>query len=764
MKLLLHTDSPSLYSGLGRCGRELAKRFYSKIHLNNENKEEHDFEIYYAAWHYLSTRHEFPYFIYPLQKGAPNEDKQLKDILFDCNPDVILSVGDIWNFYPIYQIIREYKETHLQAKWVVWLTIDGEHLHPTWKQILDYADDINVFSCFAQNEIFKFSGIRTNIIYPGVDNNVFRSIDTKVTQNTLPFKLENTFLVVNINQNTDRKNIPITLEAFKDFAQDKEDVFLLLVTDPRDPFGYDLWDFVKMFNLNKKAAITKEAGPLHGMSDAQLNLIYNLASVSINTSIGEGLSLPTLEAMSVGTPVMATDYAAISELLNQGGGIKLKVAGYLYGFNGIKRALVSKDNIVENLNVLYDDFKSDKKIHNYISEKSKKFTKGLTWDKTAEFLMQRINYALEKKTFNFVHEKIKVKNINPLIVIPSWGTNCGIAEYTKALFDAVRAKGQQAVVFGSYNYNEIPKIVEEGHYNVVNIQHEFSFFKEKEILGNLLKQLNSMKVKTILTLHSFVPGMVSYNKLLLTHVDDLIVHTEIFKERLGRYFSEDKVGFIPKICNIEVMPMGCGKKHEFNIERIKETKKNLKIDNRFPIIGSFGFLRDQKGFKEFLLGIKMLEKEYPDILALLVCPKHEFGSATYDDAFFNFIERHELSNRVLIIREYLTEEKLLDVLQCADLFVLNYQDAPLGGGVSAAVKTLFRVQRPIIVNDGIAFCDLKNEVLKINSAELNHLVDSVRRVLNDKTLSNQLISAANIYIEKNNWDIVAQKHLDLYAR
>ena len=515
MKVLIHTDSPLVYSGLGRCGRELAKRLYNKTHLNNL-KEEHDFEVTYAAWHYRGKRHELPYFIYPLQKGSENENKQLASILLDSNPDILISIGDIWNFHQIHQLIREYKEKNKKFKWILWLTIDGEHLHPSWKSLLDYADDINVFSQFGQQEILKFSGIKANVIYPGVDKNVFKPITHNIKDSSLPFDIEKSFLVININQNTDRKNIPLTLEAFRDFTKDKEDPFLMLITDPEDSCGYDLWDFVKMFDLNKKVAITKEAGPSKGMTDTKLNLIYNLAAVSINTSIGEGLSMPTLEAMAVGTPVMATDYASVPELLNQGGGIKLKVAGYMYGFNGIRRALVSKQDIVDNLNMLYQDFKSDKKIYNYISEKSKKFTDVLTWDRTANLFMQCIDRVSNKKEFNFIHEKVKIKDINPLIVIPSFGTHCGIAEYTNSLVNAIRNKGKTITTFGSYEYSQIPEIVEQGKYNIIHIEHEHSFFKNKDVLAKLLEKLNAMKVKTILTMHSLAVGLSSYNEILFS--------------------------------------------------------------------------------------------------------------------------------------------------------------------------------------------------------------------------------------------------------
>lgn len=764
MKILIHTDSPLLYSGLARCGKELAKRFYEKTHIDEETKQEvKTYDIAYAGWHYCNTSHTLPYFLYPLDKSSSKENDQFKHILEDARPDIILSIGDIWNFTTIEDAIRSYKEINQTAKWVLWLTVDGEHLHPSWHSILNLADDINVFSYFAKQEIYKYSSIQTNVVYPGVDKNIFFTTTPNVRENTLPIQLNNTFLVININQNTDRKNIPLTLEAFKNFAVDKDDVFLLLVTDPNDPFGFDLWDFVKLFDIRKKVAITREAGPLKGMSDQQLNLIYNLASVSVNTSIGEGLSLPTLEAMAVGIPVLTTNYAATTELIHQGGGILLKVAGYLYGFNGIKRALVSHEDLTEQLNILYNDFKTTKVIRNGISERSKIFTNNLTWDNTALALMRRFDHMATKKQFNFIREHIKIKDINPLLVIPSWGTHCGIAEYTKSLFDAIRLKGQHVVVYSSYEYDELPKIVQDGNYNIIHIQHEFSFFKDKQQLNKLLEQLRLLKVKIIVTMHSFVPGMISYNELILSQVDKVIVHCDVFKKKIIERFNDGNIAFTPETNNVEVISMGCGNLHSFEQQRILETKRNLNITQNSPIIGSFGFLRDQKGFQEYLLAVKVLRKQYPNILALLVCPKHEFGSKVYDETFFNFIERQDLQNNVLLIREYLPENKLLDVLQCADLFVLNYHDSPTGGGISAAVKTLFRVQRPIIVNDTLAFFDLKDEVFKINSINPDVLAKAIKDVLCNKELQQNLVASANHYIELNNWDNIAQRHLDLYT-
>ena len=766
-RILIHTDTPCLYSGLARCGRELAKRFFDATEdINNEKVKK--FEIAYAGWHHQSKRHEFPYFIYPLGKSAKHEQDEFREILKDFKPDIILSIGDIWNFIKITDVVREYKETH-QLKWLLWLTIDGENLHPSWKNIANFVDEIFVFSEFGRKEIKNLVGFDVKSVYPGVDKSVFRktNFDFKVKEGELPFKLKDTFIVLNINQNTDRKNIPITIEAFSEFAKNKEDVFLLLVTDPDDPYGFDLWNLIEKFGLRKKAAITKESGPRKGMTDQKLNLIYNVASVSVNSAIGEGLSLPTLEAMAVGLPVLATDYAAIPELIDQAGGYKIDIAAYIYGFNGIKRAIVSKEDIVKKLDILYNDFKTDKKISSAIETKSRAFTDLLSWDNTAKFFIDNIESIMKKKSeeLSFLKTHIKIKEINPIMVIPSWGKNCGIAEYTKSLLSATRDLNQSFLVFPSYNYQEIPNLIKTANYNLAHIQHEFSFFKNRTEFEQLLKNLNDLKVKIILTMHSLVPGFASINELILTHVDSVIVHCKEFKQILETQFNERRSFSLRDICNIEVIEMGCGDLFAIDKNRIIETKKNLGLIDKYPVIGSFGFLREQKGYQDLLLAIKELKKQYKDILLLLVAPLHEFGSKAYDESFYNFIVKHDLKDNVLLIREYLDEEKLLSVLQCVDAFVLNYVDSPYGGGISAAIKTLFRVQKPILVREGIAFADLTSgEVLKIRDANLNSLIDATKTLINDKELGSALVKNANDFVLRNNWKVVAQKHLDLYNK
>jgi len=68
--------------------------------------------------------------------------------------------------------------------------------------------------------------------------------------------------------------------------------------------------------------------------------------------------------------------------------------------------------------------------------------------------------------------------------------------------------------------------------------------------------------------------------------------------------------------------------------------EKLNIEHRYPIIGSFGFLREQKGFDDLLSAVKLMKSKYSKILFYLYSPLHEFGSKQYDESFLQWIRKN----------------------------------------------------------------------------------------------------------------------------
>ena len=744
-RLLIITDSPTLTTGLSRICKEVSLALYK------------DFDLYVAGWHQQPVRHNFPFFIYPLIKDISAEsENQLKHIIADCSPDIVLCIGDIWDFLPASRVFAQCREVNENFKSMLWVTVDGEWTELGWKEIIRQFDSVVSMSKFGMKEYAQLSvRLEEKFLYPGVDANMFKPLNLKLNVQEHKLDINNTFTILNIGQNCDRKNIPATIEAFAEFQKDKKDVFLFLATNPDAPTGHNLWAIIKRNKLTKNVSIVKDVNPIGGIADSRINLLYNMCKINVNSSIGEGLGLPIIEGMSAGCVPVATNYSSMPELIPDKR-LLVNVSEFLYGAYGVIRAVISKKDLCEKFNLLYYDWKkykdeSDKSnsIYFTLKEACIKSAKDFDWTKTFEYLKKEIYNTLLKndKKRNFVKSNIKIDDLKMLMVIPSWQKNCGIAEYTKQLGKYIEDKNVKVTIYPSNNLKDLLQHLNK--FNCVYIQHEYSFFQNRNELEEFLDKAREANVKTVILMHTFAP-FYPYLNMVIDKASAVIFHNETFK----KYAMKQR----PDANNIHVVPMGCFSKM---IEDNSEVKKSLSIQNRNPIIGSFGFLRDQKGYDELVLSIKEMRNKYPDILCMIIAPPHEFGSKSYDENFFRFIEDEGMQNNVLIIREYLDDDKLLKTLNACGLFVLNYKDNPSMGGNSAACKTLLRLCKPIIAPNSIAFTDMNEGIFKVNGLNKSLIIESIESLLNNEELCTKISNDAQAFLDKSEWSKVAEKHIEI---
>lgn len=735
-KLLVLTDTPTITTGLGRICNEVSKRLYDK------------YDLAVAGWHHRPLRYNLPYHVYPLVKNG--DTNSINTIIYDFKPDILLAIGDIWDFSHLIGVQQGYRDNvNNNFKSILWVTVDGEWINPHWGDIVRSFDNIVSFSKFGLNEIKKYSKRKFEYVYPGVDTKVFHPYDENHKWDVASLDIDKTFVGSIIGQNHDRKNIPMALDIFSEFAEDKNDVFLFLATNPTSQFGNNIFTVIKNNNLASKVAVVKNVNYFDGVRDDQINLLYNMSTFILNTSIGEGLGLPLLEAQAANCVPISTNYAAGAEIVADRGKL-IDIAAKVYGEYDVKRGIIDPKSLRKVLEELYADWKNNKVAIKEFNKKGLEFTASTTWESTADSLDKIINETFNVKEKSFVKEKINIKDdLNILQVIPSWGKNCGIAEYTKELSTELEAKGNKVSIFPSNDHTALLKIVTENKYNVVVFQHEYCFWQDRFILEELLINLRKLNVKSVVEMHSYSP-MTTYNNILLEHADEVILHCDSFKNQLTNSKDCD---------NVSAIHLSCKDRIDIDVENIKNKIGLLKSD---LIVGSFGFLRDQKGYQEVMLAVKELNSQYPNIKMLLVCPKHEFGSLTYDNNFSKYIEDIGISDKVILIRDYLKEKELLEVLSCADIFVLNYKESPAGGGNSAAIKTLLRVGKPIVTSDTFYFADMDKEILKIAKPTVANIAKAIKDVYENKDMTDNLIKEADLFLKNNSWDRLIEKHLEVY--
>lgn len=117
-------------------------------------------------------------------------------------------------------------------------------------------------------------------------------------------------IVAMASADTPMKGIATLLEAFAKLRTER-DVQLLLVSKPRRG-GHTM-------RLVERLSITDSVRFVSGLSDTELAEVIGSAEVACVPSLYEGFSLPTVEAMACGTPLVVSRAGALPEVVGVGG-------------------------------------------------------------------------------------------------------------------------------------------------------------------------------------------------------------------------------------------------------------------------------------------------------------------------------------------------------------------------------------------------------------------------------------------------------------
>jgi glycosyltransferase involved in cell wall biosynthesis len=195
------------------------------------------------------------------------------------------------------------------------------------------------------------------------------------------------FIVGSVGKNCTRKQYPRMIDAFAEFAKNKDDVMLLLkVGDPfnRNGQGYDLWEYLQRYGLDKKNQIgflDQESNLLAGTAHSDLAALYNLFDVHCLTTSGEGFGIPTMESQACGTPNIIADNTTAPELVRNHGWL-VPCDDYVMGERNAKRDLINIEKLTEAFQDAYDHPKKIKRFGN----ESFRYSKEFAWKGIAEKL------------------------------------------------------------------------------------------------------------------------------------------------------------------------------------------------------------------------------------------------------------------------------------------------------------------------------------------------------------------------------------------
>ena len=291
MKVLTFSACPYLMTKLGRIHRDIL----SYLHDN-------DVEVVTSAWDV-----DFSWFtpnedntldfekgdvciskIYPINKlDMGSTGSTLYDIIQHHKPDVILSIGNEREVAAV-QALRGVMDEKIP--WVNLLTIDSLPINPRFQEVVENGEFIGVINNKdAFNELVKINSEIEYIEY-GADDAFCKNKER-----------ESDKLKVIINAKNSTANNLASLIMAVNKANDDIPIEGMLYTNYEDQGEYDLDNLLAQYDVNDCISMPESfVGLNDGLSDEELNDLYNEYDVIVDVSVRSATALTLLEGISSG--------------------------------------------------------------------------------------------------------------------------------------------------------------------------------------------------------------------------------------------------------------------------------------------------------------------------------------------------------------------------------------------------------------------------------------------------------------------------------
>lgn len=314
------------------------------------------------------------------QRLAEYGSYTIDKIVEDEKPDIIVGIEDVWAF------------DWVGKKWfenipvVIWTTLDST---PILQQAFDLAPKVDKFLVWASfaEEAMKKQGVNNvETVHGAIDLSSFKPLSNKEELKD-KFGLRDNFVVGFVFKNQLRKSVPNLLEGFKLFQKEHRDAKLLLHTDwvvadntwdipryikeknidPRsilatyiceDCKNYDLKNYsgenIKCNCCGSEKLVTKSN--MFGVSEDELNEIYNIMDVYCHPFTSGGQELPIQEAKAAGLVTLVTEYSCGTDnCYPHQGGLPLSWVEYREPFTQFIKATTLPESIYQQLNKVYNE-------------------------------------------------------------------------------------------------------------------------------------------------------------------------------------------------------------------------------------------------------------------------------------------------------------------------------------------------------------------------------------------------------------------------
>lgn len=197
---------------------------------------------------------------------------------------------------------------------LAYMPIDGYDSPKSW-DILGHRVTRIAMSKFGRDTAMP----EAPVVWHGIDTSIYKPMSKTAAKRTLGYDPDR-FLILRVDKNSTRKDYPATWKALRPLLRKHSDIDVHFHCLPRSSDGYDLR--AVMFNdedIRDRVSFSPNLAGFTGWSDEMLATLYSAADLFVSTSWGEGFGLGNLSAIACGTPVVAQDCSATTEVVGPGG-------------------------------------------------------------------------------------------------------------------------------------------------------------------------------------------------------------------------------------------------------------------------------------------------------------------------------------------------------------------------------------------------------------------------------------------------------------
>lgn len=451
-KVLFVSDSSLKMTGFGRNSKEVL------FHLHRTGK--YDIVEYCVgeAWS-LDVGHKrkpwasfgaLPDNQMELQVIAPDDNSKrfiaygphfLDKIVFQEKPDVIFFVNDIWGID--FAVDKEWFD---KINCVLWTTLDSLPLHEKAVDIAPKVKNFWVWSSFAEKEMKRLGYPNVKTVHGAINSNRFFALSDRRKlelrqANKMPL---NSFVIGFVFRNQPRKSVPNLLEGFKLFRNttpECKNSKLLLHCHWRE--GWDIRKLALEHKIPMQDILTtyvcsqchsygvqeyagepidcphckkeKSYGttmPGNGVSEEQLNEIYNIMDVYCHPFTSGGQEIPICEAKFCDLITLATDYSSGQEMCEDGSfSLPLDWAEYREPDSLFIKATTYPSSIAKQLTKVFKMSPEEKKTWGRGARKwaLQNFSTSIVGHEVEKFID-----GCPKHTYDFVEPKYEVNHMAQL--------------------------------------------------------------------------------------------------------------------------------------------------------------------------------------------------------------------------------------------------------------------------------------------------------------------------------------------------------------